>query len=38
LAIQIQESFVDYGGNLPLKHTVIFGGVGQGKQVQQLKA
>jgi len=38
LAIQIQESFNDYGSNLPLKHTVIFGGVGQGKQVQQLKS
>ena len=38
LAIQIQESFNDYGHNLKLKHAVIFGGVSQGRQVQQLKS
>ncbi len=37
LAIQIGESFTDYGANLKLKHTVIFGGVNQFSQVQQLK-
>jgi len=38
LAIQIQESFAIYGRYLPLKTTVIFGGVGQGNQVKALKA
>ena len=37
LAIQIGESFAAYGRNLKLKHTVIFGGVPQGAQVQALK-
>jgi ATP-dependent RNA helicase RhlE len=36
LAIQIGESFSAYGRNLQLKHTVIFGGVPQGAQVQAL--
>lgn len=36
LAIQIGESFAAYGRNLPLRHTVIFGGVPQGAQVQAL--
>ncbi|MCD6012517.1 MAG: box helicase [Flavipsychrobacter sp.] len=36
LAIQIGESFAAYGRNLKLKHTVIFGGVPQGSQVQAL--
>lgn len=36
LAIQIGESFAAYGRNLHLKHTVIFGGVPQGAQVQAL--
>jgi len=36
LAIQIGESFSSYGRNLRLKHTVIFGGVPQGAQVQAL--
>ncbi len=36
LAIQIGESFADYGQHLKLKHTVIFGGVPQGAQVQAL--
>ncbi len=33
LAIQIQDSFVSYGRNLPLRSAVIFGGVGQQPQV-----
>ncbi len=37
LAIQIGESFDAYGKNLPLRCTVIFGGVGQGPQVEALK-
>ncbi len=37
LAIQIDESFANYGRFLNLKHTVIFGGVPQSKQVAQLK-
>jgi len=37
LAIQIGESFAAYGRNLRLRHTVIFGGVPQGAQVQALQ-
>ncbi|MCW3124368.1 MAG: box helicase [Bacteroidetes bacterium] len=37
LAIQIGESFTAYGKNTGLKHTVIFGGVGQGPQVSALR-
>ena len=36
LAAQIGESFFAYGQFLKFKHTVIFGGVGQGSQVQAL--
>ena len=36
LAAQIGDSFFTYGEFLKFKHTVIFGGVGQGKQVQAL--
>jgi ATP-dependent RNA helicase RhlE len=36
LAAQIGESFATYGQFLKFKHTVIFGGVSQGKQVQAL--
>ncbi|MBU2046827.1 MAG: DEAD/DEAH box helicase, partial [Bacteroidetes bacterium] len=36
LAIQIGESFSDYGKNLHLTHTVIFGGVGQKSQTDAL--
>jgi ATP-dependent RNA helicase RhlE len=36
LAIQIGDEFRAYGQGLPLRHTVIFGGVGQGPQVQAL--
>ena len=38
LAIQIDESFKDYGQNLKLQSTVIFGGVNQTSQVNRLKA
>lgn len=37
LAIQVAENFEVYGKYLALSHTAIFGGVPQGKQVQQLK-
>ena len=37
LAIQIGESFTAYGKHTGLKHTVIFGGVGQGPQVSALR-
>ena len=36
LAIQIGESFAAYGRNLQIKHTVIFGGVGQKPQTDAL--
>jgi ATP-dependent RNA helicase RhlE len=36
LAAQIGESFATYGRHLPLRHTVIFGGVGQNAQEQAL--
>ncbi len=38
LALQIEESFKDYGKNFGIKHTVIFGGVSQHSQVNRLKA
>ena len=37
LALQIQESFEDYGKYLSLRSAVIFGGVGQQPQVDKLK-
>ena len=37
LAIQIDESIAAYGKHTVVKHTVIFGGVKQGKQVKRLK-
>lgn len=37
LAAQIGESIKDYGQNLPINHTVIYGGVKQGAQVDQLR-
>lgn len=37
LAIQIQDSFVSYGRNLPLRSAVIFGGVGQQPQVDAIR-
>ncbi len=37
LALQIGQSFADYGRHLKLRHTVIFGGVGQQPQVEALR-
>ena len=37
LAIQIEESFSAYGKYLPLRHTVIFGGVSQKAQTDALQ-
>lgn len=37
LALQIWENVEAYGRNLPLKSTVIFGGVSQNPQVQALE-
>lgn len=37
LAIQIDESFGDYGKNLRIKHQVVFGGVSQVPQVNALR-
>ena len=37
LAIQIDENIKSYGKHTPISHTVIFGGVKQGKQVEKLK-
>lgn len=37
LAIQIDENFKEYSTELKLRHAVIFGGVNQFSQVQQLK-
>ncbi|HEV2677904.1 MAG TPA: DEAD/DEAH box helicase [Aliidongia sp.] len=37
LAIQIGESVKNYGANLGLKHTVVFGGVGQKPQTDAMK-
>ena len=37
LAMQIKESFDNYGKNLPLKTVVIFGGVKQRSQVDKLR-
>ncbi len=38
LAIQIGESIGAYGQNLPIRHTVIFGGVDQKPQVREIQA
>jgi ATP-dependent RNA helicase RhlE len=37
LAIQISESFDEYGANLPLSNCVICGGVRQNQQIERLK-
>ncbi|MEG0804478.1 MAG: DEAD/DEAH box helicase, partial [Pygmaiobacter sp.] len=37
LALQIKESFDDYGKYLKLRNTVIFGGVGQNPQVETIR-
>jgi ATP-dependent RNA helicase RhlE len=38
LALQIEESFTAYGKNLDLRHTVIFGGVGEAPQKAKLRS
>ncbi|WP_240462535.1 DEAD/DEAH box helicase [Myxococcus sp. CA018] len=38
LAGQVGDSFGTYGKGLPLRHAVIFGGVGQNPQVQTLRS
>ena len=37
LAIQIKDNFTKYSANMPLRTSVIVGGVNQGKQVAELK-
>lgn len=37
LALQIEENFTQYGRYLPVRSTVIFGGVGQAPQVEALQ-
>lgn len=37
LAAQVEESFQEYGKNLPLRSTVIFGGVGMNPQVTSFR-
>ncbi|MBE7210676.1 MAG: DEAD/DEAH box helicase [Gluconacetobacter diazotrophicus] len=37
LAAQIDESFATYGRHMRLSHAVIFGGVGQGRQVEAMR-
>lgn len=37
LASQIDESFKSYARHMKLTHTVIFGGVGQGRQVEAMR-
>ena len=37
LAIQVAESFRDYGRHLPLRSTVVYGGVDMNAQIEQLR-
>jgi len=37
LAVQVAESFRDYGKNLPLRSTVVYGGVDMNAQIEQLR-
>jgi ATP-dependent RNA helicase RhlE len=37
LAVQVAESFKDYGKNLPLRSTVVYGGVDMNAQIEQLR-
>src|SRR5262245_12889789 len=37
LAVQVYESFRDYGKNLPLRSTVVYGGVDMNAQIEQLR-
>jgi ATP-dependent RNA helicase RhlE len=37
LAVQVSESFRDYGKNMPLRSTVVYGGVDMNAQIEQLR-
>jgi ATP-dependent RNA helicase RhlE len=37
LAVQVAESFRDYGKNMPLRSTVVYGGVDMNAQIAQLR-
>jgi ATP-dependent RNA helicase RhlE len=37
LAVQVAESFRDYGKNVPLRSTVVYGGVDMNAQIEQLR-
>jgi ATP-dependent RNA helicase RhlE len=37
LAVQVAQSFRDYGRNLPLRSTVVYGGVDMNAQIQELR-
>jgi ATP-dependent RNA helicase RhlE len=37
LAVQVAESFRDYGKNLPLRSAVVYGGVDMNAQIEQLR-
>nr|WP_294915708.1 DEAD/DEAH box helicase [uncultured Neokomagataea sp.] len=37
LASQIAESFSTYARHMPFKHAVVFGGVGQGRQIEAMR-
>jgi ATP-dependent RNA helicase RhlE len=37
LAVQVAESFRDYGKHLPLRSTVVYGGVDMNAQIEQLR-
>ena len=37
LAVQVAESFRNYGKNLPLRSTVVYGGVDMNAQIEQLR-
>jgi ATP-dependent RNA helicase RhlE len=37
LAVQVAQSFRDYGKNLPLRSTVVYGGVDMNAQIEQLR-
>src|SRR5439155_1375582 len=37
LAIQVAQSFAEYGKNLPLRSTVVYGGVDMNAQIAQLR-
>jgi ATP-dependent RNA helicase RhlE len=37
LAVQVAESFRDYGKNVPIRSTVVYGGVDMNAQIEQLR-